>query len=51
MIDLFESGSITNRSKSLWPGKFICTFALGSQRMYDWLDNNPGVYLSFAEAM
>ncbi len=45
MIDLFEGGTITNRKKSLWPGKFVCTFALGSQRMYDWLDNNPGVFI------
>ncbi|MDF1569554.1 MAG: acetyl-CoA hydrolase/transferase C-terminal domain-containing protein [Spirochaetaceae bacterium] len=45
MIDLFENGTITNREKTLWPGKFICTFALGSRRMYDWLDNNPGVMI------
>ena len=45
MIDLFEEGSISNRNKKLWPGKFICTFALGSQRMYDWMDNNPGVFI------
>lgn len=45
MIDLYEQGVITNKKKSLWPGKFICTFALGSQRMYDWLENNPSVLL------
>jgi acyl-CoA hydrolase len=45
MIDLFESGAVNNRKKTLWPGKFICTFALGSKRMYDWLDNNPGVLI------
>ena len=43
MIDLFEAGAITNRRKSLWPNKFVFTFALGSKRMYDWLDNNPAV--------
>jgi len=43
MIDLFESGAITNEHKTLWPGKFIFAFALGSRRMYDWLDNNPAV--------
>ncbi len=45
MIDLFECGAINNKKKSLWPGKFICTFALGSQRMYDWLNDNPGVLI------
>nr|WP_246434159.1 acetyl-CoA hydrolase/transferase C-terminal domain-containing protein [Spirochaeta isovalerica] len=45
MIDLFEAGVITNKKKTLWPGKFICTFALGSQRMYDWLADNPAVLI------
>jgi acyl-CoA hydrolase len=43
MIDLFESGAITNRRKTLWPNKFVFTFALGSKRMYEWLDDNPAV--------
>ncbi len=43
MIDLFESGAITNRRKTLWPGKFVFTFALGTAAMYRWLDNNPAV--------
>jgi len=43
MIDLFEAGAITNRQKSLWPGKFVFTFAMGTERMYRWLENNPGV--------
>jgi acyl-CoA hydrolase len=43
MIDLFEAGVITNRRKSLWPGKFIFTFAMGTERMYRWLENNPSV--------
>lgn len=43
MIDLFESGAITNRRKSLWPNKFVFTFALGSRRMYEWLHDNPAV--------
>ncbi len=43
MIDLFDSGAITNHKKTLWPDKFVFTFALGSKRMYEWLDNNPAV--------
>ena len=43
MIDLFEKGAVNNSKKSLWPNKFVFTFALGSQRMYDWLDDNPAV--------
>ncbi len=45
MIDLYEEGIITNNQKSLWKGKFICTFALGSKRMYKWLDDNPAVWI------
>ncbi len=45
MIDLFEKGAITNLKKTLWPGKAICTFALGSRKMYDYIDDNPGIWL------
>ncbi|MDN5342959.1 acetyl-CoA hydrolase/transferase family protein [Oceanotoga sp. DSM 15011] len=45
MIDLFEAGVITNNKKNLWKGRSICTFALGSKRMYEWLNNNPGVWV------
>ncbi|MBM7560097.1 acetyl-CoA hydrolase/transferase family protein [Marinitoga litoralis] len=45
MIDLFEVGAITNMKKTLWKGKFVCTFALGTKRMYEWLNNNPGVWI------
>ena len=41
MIDLFDGGAITNRKKSLWPNKFVFTFALGTSRMYRWLNDNP----------
>ncbi len=44
MIDLFEAGVITNRKKTLWPGKFVCTFAFGTRRMYSFVDDNPTVF-------
>ncbi len=44
IIDLFEAGAVTNQQKSLWPGKAICTFALGSRKMYDFVHDNPGVW-------
>lgn len=43
MIDLFEAGVITNHKKNLWPGKFICTFIMGTDRMYKWVEDNPGI--------
>jgi acyl-CoA hydrolase len=45
MIHLFEKGAITNSRKSLWKGKFIATFALGTKRMYSFVEDNPGVLL------
>jgi len=38
---LFASGAITNSEKSIHPGKAVCTFHGGTQKLYEWLDNNP----------
>lgn len=43
MIDLFEMGVITNKRKTLWNGKFVCTFAFGTKRLYNFVDDNPSV--------
>ncbi len=43
MVDLYEAGVVTNRCKTLWKGKMVGAFALGTQKLYDFLDNNIGV--------
>jgi len=43
VLDLVESGVITNRLKNTWKGRMVTSFALGSQRLYDFLDDNPFV--------
>lgn len=43
MMELYELGVITNKSKSIHKDKFICTFAMGSQKLYRWMHNNPAV--------
>ncbi|MDR1552105.1 MAG: 4-hydroxybutyrate CoA-transferase [Prevotellaceae bacterium] len=43
MMELYEMGVITNKQKSVHKGKFICTFAMGSEKLYRWLDNNQAV--------
>jgi acyl-CoA hydrolase len=43
MMELYELGVITNARKALKPGKFITTFAMGSRKFYDWLDDNLAV--------
>lgn len=43
MVDLIESGVVTNKKKNIHEGKSITTFALGSKKMYDFLNDNVGV--------
>ncbi|WP_026852473.1 acetyl-CoA hydrolase/transferase family protein [Geothrix fermentans] len=43
MMELYEMGVITNGRKALKPGKFLTTFAMGSRKFYDWLDDNVAV--------
>jgi acetyl-CoA hydrolase len=41
VIELVESGVLTNAKKTLHPGKIIAGFILGTKRLYDWVHNNP----------
>jgi acyl-CoA hydrolase len=36
-------GVVTNQCKGLLKGKFACCFAMGSRKLYDWLDDNVAV--------
>jgi len=40
MMDLIEAGKITGRRKTTYRGKIVFTFAVGSRRMYDFIDGN-----------
>jgi acyl-CoA hydrolase/RimJ/RimL family protein N-acetyltransferase len=40
VLDLVEQGVITGRQKTLHPGKIVTSFAIGSRRLYDFLDDN-----------
>lgn len=41
VVELVESGVITNSKKTLHKGKIIVTFLMGTKRLYDFADNNP----------
>lgn len=41
VIGLVEKGVMTGRLKSLHPGKLVAGFALGTRRLFDFLDDNP----------
>ena len=41
ILTLIESGAVTNRRKNHNPGKIMATFALGSNKLYRFMDRNP----------
>lgn len=43
IVDLVENGAITCKKKTIHKGKIICSFVMGSRRLYDFVDNNPFV--------
>jgi acyl-CoA hydrolase len=45
LMDLIARGVVTGTRKRLNPGKIVTTFALGTQRLYDFLHENPAVEL------
>ncbi len=49
VIDLVESGALTNARKSLHPGKIVAGFILGSKRLYKWVDDNPMIEMRRTE--
>jgi acetyl-CoA hydrolase len=49
VIDLVNSGVLTNARKTLHPGKIVAGFMLGTKRLYDWADDNPLIELHRTE--
>jgi len=43
MMRLFKAGVITGRHKKIQQGKMACTFIIGTQEMYDFVDDNTGI--------
>ena len=41
VLELVESGVINNSKKKIHPGKIVATFVMGSQKVYDFIDDNP----------
>ena len=41
VIPLVEKGVITNANKTVERGKIVCSFVLGTRKVYDFIDNNP----------
>lgn len=43
VLDLLESGVVTNARKKIGRGRVVTSFAMGSQRLYDFVNDNPEV--------
>lgn len=43
VVELVEAGVITNKKKSLHPGKTVVSFIMGTKKLYDYINNNPDV--------
>jgi acyl-CoA hydrolase/GNAT superfamily N-acetyltransferase len=41
LINLIEAGVVNNSKKTFHPGKILATFCIGTQRLYDYVNNNP----------
>jgi len=41
IIDLVEKDVINNKQKNIHPNKTVTSFALGSRRLYDYVNDNP----------
>jgi len=41
VLDLIESGAVTGDAKEINRGKIVTAFLMGSQRLYDFVDDNP----------
>ncbi len=43
IVDLVENGVVTCKKKNLHKDKIICSFVMGSKKLYDFVDDNPMV--------
>jgi acyl-CoA hydrolase len=41
VVELCEAGVITNKQKTIHPGKIITTFCMGTKKLYDFVNDNP----------
>lgn len=45
MVDLYNKGVLTGSEKGYFNNKMVATFAMGTKKLYDFIDDNPGVVI------
>jgi acyl-CoA hydrolase len=43
LVDLIDTGAVTNRYKQVHPGRTVTSFVIGSRRLFDFVNDNPMV--------
>jgi acyl-CoA hydrolase len=41
VVDLVDSGAVTNRAKNVHPNRIVTSFVIGTRRLYDFVADNP----------
>ncbi len=49
LIPLIEKKVITNKKKTLLPGRIVASLCMGSEKLYNYVDNNPIFYFRSSE--
>ncbi len=49
LLPLLEKNVITNKKKSLIPGRVVASLCMGSEKLYRYVDNNPMFYFRSSE--
>jgi len=49
LLPLFEKNVITNKKKTLLPGRVVTSLCMGSEKIYRYVDNNPFFYFRSSE--
>ncbi|MFX3623644.1 MAG: acetyl-CoA hydrolase/transferase family protein [Ectobacillus sp.] len=45
IVELYESGAVTNMSRTEYKGKMTATFAYGTKRLYDFMHENEDIFM------
>ncbi len=45
ILDLYEKKVVTNRYNELYPGQTVATFAIGSKKLYKFMNNNTDILM------
>lgn len=41
LVDLVRTGAVTNRLKKICPGRIVASFAVGTRKLFDFMNDNP----------